>query len=260
MIKDTFDIPLTEDNYGLTQDIIDQASKSQVKKLFTIGTSIIESKNCLALAQKYKNIYAVIGIHPNDLPNEWKTAIKELKKLLAQNHTTKIIALGECGLDFHYPNYNKQQQYDGFKAQIELALEHNLPLVIHTRDAGDETLRCLEAYKDTTLRGTIHCFSEGLTFAQDAINIGFVLGIGGTITYPKNNTLREVVNIVGLDNIILETDAPYLAPQAVRGTKNSPKNIKLIAEYIALMLNESLETVANKTTQNVHRIFGSLAE
>ena len=126
-------------------------------------------------------------------------------------------------------------------------------MVIHTRGAGPETLEVLEDYKG--LRGTIHCFSEDLQFAHKAISMGFVLGIGGTITYPKNNHLREVVQTVGLNHIILETDAPFLPPQIIRGKKNHPKYIKTIAEYIANLLEVPFEEVAEKTSDKARTLF-----
>ncbi|MBA3954132.1 TatD family hydrolase [Candidatus Dependentiae bacterium] len=255
MTKESFDTVLLPHDYQLAQQIIADAKKEEVFIIFNVGTSLIESINCIELAKKFPEIYAVVGIHPNDLSHEWRSDIAQLKKFIIAKNENKIVAIGECGLDFHYPDYDLTRQQDAFKVQIELALEHDLPLVIHTRDAGDETLRALETFKDSNLRGVIHCFSEGLVFAQDAINLGFVLGIGGTITYPKNTHLRQVVTTVGLDHIILETDAPYLPPQSLRGKKNSPKNIRVIANYIAELLETDLQTVADATTNTVKKIF-----
>ena len=255
MVKDTFDTLLLPHDFQLAQKIILQAQHEHVALIFNIGTSIIESKNSIALAKQFNGqVYAAIAIHPNDLTHAWPDDIQELKALLKE-HRQYIKAIGECGLDFHYPNYNKQRQHDAFKAHIELALEHDLPLVIHTRDAGDETLTVLQSFKDTKLRGVIHCFSETIAFAHDALNLQFVLGIGGAVTYPKNNQLRLVVQTVGLEHIILETDAPYLAPQQVRGTQNHPKNIVLIAQYLAELLDTTLETVATHTTATAQRLF-----
>lgn len=252
MTKESFESILTESDFQLAHKIVAAAEESGVSIIFNVGTSIIESINCIELAKRFENIYASIAVHPNDLSSDWKEDLVQLKKLLPHD---KIIAIGECGLDYHYPDFNKQKQQDAFKAQIELALEHNLALIIHTRDAGDDTLRCLEAFKDPKLRGTIHCFSENLAFAKEAIDLGFVLGIGGTVTYPKNQYLRDVVTSVGLDHIILETDAPYLAPQIVRGKQNNPANIALIAQFIAELMDTTIHNVAQKTTANTAAIF-----
>lgn len=255
IIKDAFDKPLSPENITSCKEIADQAFMNKVTKIINIGTSKIESDNSVVLAKNIDFVYAVIGIHPNDATEYWQDDIAHLKKYLDKKDDNKIVGIGECGIDRHYEGYNLQRQQDVFKTQIEMALEHDLALVVHTRDAGDETLRSLEQFKDAKLRGTIHCFSEDLSFANDALSMGFVLGIGGTVTYPKNTILRDVVKNVGLENIILETDAPFLSPQIVRGTKNYPKNIVLIAEYIAQLLAIPLETIAQKTTANAHRIF-----
>lgn len=255
IVKNTFDTALTQNDLQSAKNIIFEAEKNDITKILNVGTSLIESLNSLELAKNFNNIYASIGIHPNDLTDSWKQELKELEKFLLNKEKNKILAIGETGIDLHYPDYNLQRQKDAFKTQIELALKNDLALVVHTRDGAEETLRCLEEFKDSNLRGTIHCFSEGLDFAAQAINWGFVLGITGTVTYPKNNILREVVKTYGLDNIILETDAPFLPPQIIRGKQNQPLYIKIIAEYIAELLNTSFEEVAKKTTENAYKVF-----
>ena len=255
MVKDSFDTPLSPELFPLVHDLVKDAEKAGVTTILNVGTSLQESINCIELARAFPPIFASVGIHPNDLTDSWKHDLKRLESYVAQQEELKIVAIGECGMDFHYPDYQIDRQKDGFKRQIELALKHQLALVVHTRDAGEETLRCLEEFKDSNLRGVIHCFSEDLSFAQEAIALGFVLGIGGTVTYPKNNTLRHVVSSVGLEHIILETDAPFLPPQSMRGKQNHPQYIKIIAEYIAELLSIPLEQVAQKTTQNAQNIF-----
>lgn len=253
MVKKSFDTPLQENDYQTAQNIIEQARKKNISKIINVGTNIIESINCIELAKRFSDVYASIGIHPNDLTAYWLTDFIQLKKLLATEQ--KIVAIGECGIDLHYPDSNLARQKDAFKAQIELALEHNLALVIHSRDAAQETLDCLEEFKHNNLRGTMHCFSYDLEFAMRSIELGFVLGIGGTMTYPKNNTLRQVVQSVGLEHIILETDAPFLPIQSMRGKQNSPVYIQDIAQFIGNMLEEPWEVVAERTTDNAQRIF-----
>lgn len=255
MVKEAFDRPLTTQEVAQAQPIVHQAQLQEVTTIINVGTSLVESNNCVALAQHYSNVYATVGIHPNDLTNDWKSDFKELEKLVQNKEHNKIVGIGECGLDYHYPDYNKQRQYDAFKAQIELALEHNLALVVHTRDAHDETLKSLEEFKGQISRGIIHCFSEDQSFADYTISWGFVLGIGGTLTYPKNNALREIFKNVSLEKIVLETDAPFLPPQTMRGKQNNPANIKLVAQYLAELRNESFETIANSTTQNAYKVF-----
>ncbi len=255
LVDYSFDVVLTKADLENAQSFVDQAAEADVTRILNVGTSLIESMNSIELAKVYPSIFASVGIHPNDLNDTWEDDLAQLKELLSRKDELKILAIGECGLDKHYPDYNLPRQQEAFKRQIELALEYDLALVIHTRDAGAEALDVLEPYKDQGLRGTIHCFSEDLVFAQRAISYGFVLGFGGTVTYPKNDTLRLVAQTVGLDHIILETDAPFLTPQALRGKKNHPKNIKIIAEYLAELLQIPYEEVAKKTTANAFRIF-----
>ncbi|NRB21627.1 TatD family hydrolase [Candidatus Dependentiae bacterium] len=255
IVKKEFDIPISQDNFLQAKKIISQANESGVKHIINVGTSLIESKNCVALARDNASVYATVGIHPNDCTPEWKKDIEKIKQLIKKKEENKIVGIGEVGLDKHYPDYNLARQKDALKTQIDLALENDLALVIHTRDAYDETLRSLEEYKNDIDRGIVHCFSEDLTFAKQVIEWGFSIGIGGTVTYPKNNTLREVVEYVDLNTMVLETDAPFLPPQSMRGQTNYPSYIPIIAQYIAQLKNESLESVAHETTSNAQRIF-----
>lgn len=257
MLKKNFDVALTSQELKNYTNIVEQAQANNVDYIINVGTSLIESKNCLKLAQQSKSIFAAVGIHPNDLSDNLVQDLQEIKELILKDkkNDKKIVAIGECGIDKHYPDYNLTRQKEAFARQIELALEQNLAVIIHTRDAGPETLEVLQNYKDTNLKAVVHCFSQDLDFAQKVISWGLYLGIGGTITYPKNNTLRNVIQSVGLSNIILETDAPYLAPQAFRGKPNHPKYIKNIAEFIAEILDITLEDVANHTTNNAFKLF-----
>lgn len=255
IVKTAFDVPLTTTQLADAQQVVNDAAAADVTRIINVGTSLIESLNCVQLARAYSSIYAAVGIHPNDCTDAWRDDIHALEKLLSDEHN-KIVAIGECGLDRHYPDYNLQRQKDAFKAQIELALEYDLALIVHTRDARDETLRVLEEFKGQVTRGVIHCFSEDLNFAQQVIEWGYAIGIGGTLTYPKNNELRKIFTTVALDSIILETDAPFLPPQKMRGKQNHPQQIRSIAEYGAELRGITLEEVATATTAAASKIFG----
>ena len=255
MIKDSFETRVTSEELERVPAIVHDAKHHNVSSIINVGTSLIESMNSITLARTYDMIYASVGIHPNDATSEWRKDFDELKVLCAHAKQNKIVAIGECGIDFHYEGYDAQRQYDAFRAQIELALEHNLPLIIHSRDAHDETLRCLDEYRKDKLSGTMHCYSGDLALAFDVIERGFLLGIGGTVTYPKNEMLRTVVKTVGLVSLILETDAPYLPPQSMRGKKNSPANVCVIARYIAELIDVTFEKVALITTGNATTLF-----
>ena len=255
IVKNEFDAPLPENFSELTQPYLDEARLHQVTRIINVGTSLIESINCVLLAKTFKNIWATLGTHPNDLTADWKSDIAAYKKILQSFDKERIVGIGEIGLDYHYPDFDKQRQHDGFRAQIELALEHDLPIVIHTRDAADETLHVIEEYKQNNIRGIIHCFSENAAFAHHARELGFLLGIGGPLTYPKNQYLRDIFIETPLTSIVLETDAPFLPPQYMRGKKNSPAQIAYIAQYLADLKGISLEEVARITTQNAMTLF-----
>lgn len=255
MIKESFDIPLTQDSLPAAAEIIKQAAAHGVMRIINVGTSLIESHNCLVLAKTFEHVWASVGIHPNDATENWLADFKEIAALTKKHRENKIVAIGECGLDRHYPDYNIARQIDAFKAQIELALEYDLAIIVHTRDAYDETLKVLEEYRNQVSRGIIHCFSEDLAFAQIALSLGFSIGLGGTITYPKNNILRSVATTIPLESIVLETDAPFLPIQSMRGKKNHPQYIYDIAYFLSGLRNLTLEDVARVTTLNACRIF-----
>lgn len=255
MVKTTFDVPLTQAEIDQAQRIVDEAAARDVKTIINVGTNLIESLNCVTLAQQYTSIFAAVGIHPNDCTDTWRDELREIETLVRKKQENKIVAIGECGLDMHYPDYNLLRQKDAFKAQIELALEHNLALIVHTRDAAEQTMRALEEFKGQLKRCVIHCFSEGIAFADFALDMGFSLGIGGAVTYPKNNQLREVVQHVPLTSLVLETDAPFLPPQEIRGKQNHPAQIATVALYIAQLLGVSQEQVSSATTKTAQHLF-----
>jgi len=236
--------------------IISHASDNDIELIINVGTDLIESLTCIELAKLYNNCYAIVGIHPNDATHTWKSEFEKIKSYV-KNHTDhKIIGIGECGIDRHYEDYNLIRQQDAFKAQIELALEYNLALSIHSRDAAEETYKIIDEYaKEDNFRGIMHCYSYGENYAAEAVKFKLALGIGGTLTYPKNENLRTIVKNTDLSNIVLETDAPFLPPQKMRGQKNFPANIKIIAQYIADLKETNYESIAKQTTKNVKRIF-----
>lgn len=256
LIKEPFDRILTSEEIEKSELFITEAIQNSIKLLINVGTSLVESENCVAIAKRFASCYATVGIHPNDCTEFWHDDFKKIESLIKNKEQNKIVGIGECGIDRHYPDYNLNRQYDAFRAQIELALRHDLGLVIHSRDAYDETLKILEEYKTDLKRAVMHCFSYDAAFAHYCFARGFYLGIGGTITYPKNNALREIVTTMPLDNLVLETDAPFLPPQSLRGQKNHPKNILLIAQYIAELRKLPLDELAHRTTQNALKLFG----
>lgn len=255
MVKKKFDSYLTHEEIEAAQDIVIHAAHNDVSTIINVGTSLIESENCVTLARRYAPLFATVGIHPNDCTASWLTDFKTIKDLTKNKVDNKIVGIGECGIDLHYPDSNLSRQYDAFKAHIELALEHDLALVIHSRDAYDETLSALEEFKKDIKRATVHCFSYDQTFADYAVENKYVIGIDGPITYPKNDVLRDVVKNTSLENIVLETDAPFLPPQIIRGKQNHPLHIKTIAQEVARVKELSYDSVAQQTTDNARKLF-----
>ena len=250
--KKKFDTFLEKSHFLEIEKIINDAKKENVGKIITIATSYHESVNAVAVAEKFENVFATIGIHPCDCKEDWKKDFQEVKKLLKNK---KVIGIGETGLDFYHKPFFKQRQIDAFKFHIELSIENNLPLIIHIRESVDDVLKVLEQYKNQA-RGVTLCFSQSLDIAKLFIDWNFFIGIGGPVTYPKNHELREIVKNIPLEKILLETDAPFLPPQPYRGKQNHPKYIPLIAQEIANVKEIGLEVVEDVTTKNVKSLFG----
>lgn len=239
---------LSVDDYENIDFVIKENRESGIKKMIISGCSresIIES---LALSEKYDDLYVTIGYHPSEVDYVNDELLEELKIQLRHK---KVVGLGEIGLDYYYGKDNKDKQLILFEKQLKIAEEMGLVVVIHSRDATEDTINCLNKYN---VKGVIHCFSGSVETAQIYVKMGYKLGIGGVVTF-KNSRLYEVVENVGLDNIVLETDSPYLAPVPFRGQKNSSKYIPLIAERIAEILNVSVEEVCDVTGNNACYLF-----
>jgi len=255
MVKEEFDTPLFPAQVSAAQAIIGDAIRNHVTTIINVGTSLAESINSVTLAQQYKQVFATIGIHPTDCTSQWQPDLQKLQALLIDRHKNKIVGIGECGIDLYHPGHNLQRQTDAFKAHIELALEYNLALVIHSRNAAQETLKIIDSYKRDIKRATMHCFSYDQSIANDIIAMGYMIGIDAPITYKKNEELRTIAATVPLEYIVLETDAPFLPPQEIRGQQNHPKYIKTIAQFIAELRNTTLEHIAAQTTINARALF-----
>jgi len=236
------------------EKIIIESENFGVFKIINIATSLNESINSVSIARRFSNVFAVVGIHPCDCTSTWKKDFEEIKKMLLNKEQNKIIGIGETGLDFYHKPFDKQRQIDVFKAHIELALKYDLPIVVHARDSIFEVLDVLQEFR-TTLKGVNHCFVHDMDVANKFLELNFCLGIGGPITYLKNEELRKIVKNIPLGNLILETDAPFLPPQQFRGKQNHPKYIPLIAEAISNLKNIDLEKISQIINENVNRLF-----
>lgn len=255
IIKKEPEVTLSQDSLAVIKKIITDAKQNGVTTIINVGTTLAESNNSLLIAQENANVFASVGIHPTDLTHNIKKDVYTLNEWAKKKSELKIVAIGECGLDLFHKTTTLELQKDGFKAQIEIALEHELPLIIHSRNAADETLRVLEPYIKNGLKGVFHCFSYDAAFAQQAIEWKLMLGIGGTVTYPKNTELKNAVRDCPLEYILLETDAPFLPIQSMRGKANHPMYIPYIAQAVADIKLLHIKTVAQQTTQNAFNLF-----
>lgn len=244
---------LEKEDFNQIKKMVDYASANQVEKIINIGCDWQTSRNSVELAKKFENVFATIGIHPTECNYDWKDEFAKIKKI-AKEERSFVAGIGEIGLDYYHKPFDKQKQVDALRAQIELALLLNLPVSIHVRAAGDDILKILEEYKKE-IKGIIHCFEQSYDFAKEVTSWGMALGIGGIITYPKNQELRETVKKIGLSNLVLETDAPFLPPQHMRGKTNYPENVVCVAQKISEILGTDLEEVKSKTTKKVLSIF-----
>ena len=237
------------------EDVIKQIYESGVTNFITAGYSVESSKKAIDLANEYDFIYATAGISPNDIPQTeqelWKQ-IDEIRKLVDKNK--KIVAIGEIGLDYYWNVDNKEIQKKAFVEQINLANEMNLPIVIHTRDAIMDTIEILKE-NEVTNKGVFHCCPQNRELIKEALKLGFYISFAGPITFKNSKNADEIINLVPNDRILIETDSPYLAPEPVRGTRNTPVNVKFIAKKIADSKRITVEEFEKITFENTKSIF-----
>ena len=240
---------LSKEDYDDIDKVIEDNKINNVDKIIISGCtkeSIIES---IDLANKYPDIYLTIGYHPSEALKTSKNDLNELKKQLKND---KVVGVGEIGLDYHYGKDDIEQQKKLFRMQLKIADELSLPVVIHSRDATFDTINILKEFPN--LKGDIHCFSGSIETAKIYVSMGYKLGIGGVVTF-KNSGLPKVVEEIGLSNIIIETDSPYLTPEPFRGKQNSSKYLYLIAEKIADIFDLPIEIVVERLRENTYELF-----
>jgi TatD DNase family protein len=236
------------DDVAEAADLVEDAHASGVERILTVGTEIRHSRAAIAVARALDGVWATAGVHPH----EAKDGIDGLSELL---HEPEVVAVGECGLDYHYDHSPRDVQRDVFAAQIRLSHAHGLPLVIHTREAWDDTFAVLEA-ESAPARTVFHCFSGGVPEAERALALGGYLSIAGVVTFPSAANIREAVGICPLDRLLVETDAPYLAPVPHRGKPNRPGLVPVVGAAVAEVKAIAPEAVAEATWENAETVFG----
>lgn len=234
------------------KELFDQMREAGVDYVVNIGANMASSKETVALVEKYPFLYGAVGVHPSDSQEINDKTLKELKELAIHD---KIVAIGEIGLDYYWPEPDREIQKPALEAQIALAKEVSLPIVIHSRDAAKDTADILAATKAGDCGGVIHCFSYGKEMAREFLNMGFYIGVGGVVTFKNAKKLKEAVAYIPMDRILLETDCPYLAPTPYRGKRNSSLYLPYVAEEIAQIKGISYEEVLAITTANAKRMY-----
>jgi TatD DNase family protein len=228
--------------------VIKRALNAGVKHILVIGMDQKANLKGIGLSQKYPMLHATVGIHPGSLEDE---NIEHVRKLVNQHD---VVAIGECGLDFYWNQDNKDQQLMIFQQQIELAVQTKLPLIIHTRNSFKEAYDMLLPYKGQ-VTGVFHCFSSTLEDANKAIDLGFMIGLDGPVTYKNNQELKRIIEHVDLSHLLVETDSPYLAPVPFRGKRNEPSYLKYIVDQIAKIKGMPIEKIEQQTTKNAIHLF-----
>ena len=242
---------LEMDEFNLDRDkVIERAKNAGIEFMITIGSDLKGNKGALALSERYDSVYAAVGIHPHDAKDFTDDIYRKLKEWATKE---KVVAIGEIGLDYHYDNSPREVQRDVFKKQLLLAKETNLPVVIHSREAKKDTL---EIVKESGIaKGVYHCFSGDMDMAEKVIAMGFHISIAGPVTFKNAKKLIEIAKSIPDDYLLIETDAPYLAPEPFRGKRNEPLYLVDTARTIAELREISMEDLSRVTTLNAKRLF-----
>lgn len=236
---------LLSDEFENLEELLKELEKNDIKCINN-GCDKNSNDEVLSLSEKYNNLYSAIGFHPENIDS----LIDNYRNYIEEN-IDNIVAIGEIGLDYHWRKDNKDAQIKLFEEQLKIAEKYNKPVIVHSRDAIKDTYDILKKYK---VIGSIHAFSGSLEMAKNFINLGFKLGIGGVITF-KNCNLKDVIKEIDINNIVLETDSPYMSPEPLRGRKNTPFNLKYIANFIADIKDLSIDEVYEITNLTATTLF-----
>ena len=249
-----------DEKFDIDRDkIIKDTYNEGVTRFICAGYDIDSSKFGLEIANKYDFIYTISGISPNDVPehlDEIEEKIKEIEDIIKTDlsNKKKIVAIGEIGLDYHWNTGNKEIQKEVFIKQIELANKYDLPIVIHTREAVDDTIKILKEH-EVMNKGVFHCCPLNRELVRKALELGYYISFAGPITFKNSKNAQEIVNMVPIEKILIETDSPYLSPEPKRGLRNDSRNVKYVGEKIAQFKKLGIEEVAKITYDNANNIF-----
>jgi TatD DNase family protein len=234
-------------------EVISRAIQNGVGYILTASSDIASSVENISLAQKYSIFYAAVGVHPHEAADLNNSIISALADF-AEN--PKVVAIGEIGLDYYYDNSPREAQKIWFAKQISLARNVKLPIIVHDRDAHEDTVGILRSENAREVGGVLHCYTGSVEMARQILDMGFMISIAGPVTFKNAKKLIEVVKYVPDDMLLIETDSPYLTPEPYRGMRNESANVKLVAEKVAKIKGRSLEYISETTTSNAKRLFG----
>ncbi|MCX5750681.1 MAG: TatD family hydrolase [Candidatus Saganbacteria bacterium] len=238
--------------YADLAGVLERADQAGVKRIIDVSFDLESMRRSFSLSKEYEHIYSSLGIHPHDAESFTDDLLKEIREKAV---SSKVVAIGEIGLDY-YRNLSPQDaQKEVFRKQLRLAQEMDLPMMIHSRDAYRDTFILVREEIKGNVSGVMHCYGGGLEFLGEFLSMGFYFSFGGPVTFKNADELRKTVKEVPLDRIMLETDCPYLAPQVYRGQRNEPSYLKIIAEAIAKVKNVSYQELAYTTTKNAETLF-----
>lgn len=231
--------------------------KEKIEPVINVSSSYGSIKRTIKLAHEYDHVYAALGIHPSDCGELTEEDIEHIGNLLDDE---RAVAVGEIGLDYHYDEPDRELQRKWFVRQLELAVQKALPVIIHSRDAAKDTFDILSEDRFSGLRGIIHCYAYSLEMAREYVKMGYYIGVGGVVTFKNGRKLHEVVREIPIENLVIETDSPYLAPVPYRGHRNSSVYLTYIIEEIASLKSMTYEEVELKTYENAAGLFGVRAD
>jgi TatD DNase family protein len=235
------------------EDVLQRALEA-LEWLLVVGDDLVSSREAVELAAKHKRVFAAVGIHPHHADNATEDVLQEIEALTQRE---RVLAWGEIGLDYYYDHSPRPTQRDAFHRQLERACALDLPVIIHSRDAEQDTVETLNASAGR-VRGVLHCFSGTAALAEAALELGLYISFSGILTFPKAQEIRDVAAMAPLDRLLVETDAPYLAPHPHRGKRCEPAHVIHTAEALARVRKMPIETLAELTTANAERLFGLL--
>lgn len=235
---------LLSSSYDDVNSVIENTFSNGIDKIIINGYDLETSKEAVMLSNNYENVYAAVGIGPESVESITKEDIEEIKRLASSK---KVVAIGEIGLDYYWTKENKDLQICIFREMLEIAKNNNLPVIVHSREAIEDTYKLVKEYNVT---GSMHCFSGSLESAREFIKLGFLIGIGGVVTFKNAKKIKEVVKEIDLSSIVIETDSPYLSPEPLRGKVNTPSNIPYIIEEIVRIKEASYDEVVDITSNN----------